>query len=81
MRSDYLWRESYTAAILETDHENLPERLQAAQVAMDRRLHEMQAGHNGTLEERHAISDALPGLRVLRREIQRRCQKTGLSNM
>ncbi len=80
MRADYVWDESYKAAILETDDEKLPNRLHAAKGAIDARLQEMQTDHGGTPEERQAITDALAGLNVLRRELERRSQETGSSN-
>jgi hypothetical protein len=36
----------------------------------------MQMDHGGTLEERLAITDALGGLNVLRRELEKRFQDT-----
>ena len=77
MRADYVWQESYQAAILETDDKKLPYRLQAAKAAIDDRLHELQLDHGGTLEERQAISDALGELNVLRRELPIRSHETG----
>ena len=58
----------------------LPNRLQAAKAAIDNRLHELQLDHGGTSEERQAITDALGGLNVLRRELQIRFHETGSSN-
>ena len=80
MRADYVWEESYKAAILETDDKKLPNRLHAAKGAIDTRLQEMQMDHGGTPEERLAITNALAGLNVLRRELERRIQETGSSN-
>ena len=68
MQTDYVWEEVYAAAILETDDRKLPNRVQEAKAAIDRRLHELQLDHGGTPEERQAIGDALAGLNVLRRE-------------
>jgi hypothetical protein len=80
MKADYVWEESYKTAILETDDAKLPNRLRAAKGAIDTRLQEMQMDHGGTPEERQAITDALAGLNVLRRELERRRQETGSSN-
>jgi len=80
MRADYVWEESYKAAILETDDTKLPNRLHAAKGAIDRRLQEMQMDHGGTPEERLAVTDALAGLNVIRRELERRIQETGSSD-
>ena len=63
----YGWVESYQSAILETDRSKLSERIEAAQTAIDRRLQEINAGHD-SVDERRAIRDALAGLNVLRRE-------------
>jgi hypothetical protein len=80
MRADYVWEESYNAAVLETDDTKMPNRLRAAKGAIDNRLQELQMDHGGTPEERLAITDALAGLNVLRRELERRMQETGSSN-
>ena len=55
-------------------------RLQAAKAAIDNRLHDLQRDYGGTPAERQAITDALGGLNVLRRELQIRSYKTGSSN-
>ena len=80
MRADYVWKESYQAAMLETDDMKLQPRLQTAKASIDTRLHELQMDHGGTPEERQAIADALGGLNVLRRELQKRSHETGSSN-
>ena len=80
MRADYVWQASYQAAILETDDNKLPNSLQAAKAAIDNRLHDLRRDYGGTPEERQAITDALGGLNVLRRELQIRSYKTGSSN-
>jgi hypothetical protein len=77
MRADYVWDESYKAAILETDDKKLRNCLHAAKGAIDKRLQEMQADHGGRPEERLAITDALAGLNVLRRELETRIQEAG----
>jgi hypothetical protein len=80
MRADWVWQESYQAAILETDDKKLQNRLQAAKAAIDDRLHELQFDYGGTPEERQAIADALGGLNILRRELQICSHETGSSN-
>jgi hypothetical protein len=40
----------------------------------------LQSDHGGTTEERQAITDALGGLNVLRRELQMRSHDAGSSN-
>jgi hypothetical protein len=80
MKADYVWEESYKAAILETDDKKLPDHLHAAKGAIDRRLQEMQTHHGGTPKERQAITDALAGLNVIRRELETRSQGTDSSS-
>ena len=53
------WKESYQAALVETDDKKLRERIQAAKAAIDGRLRELQMDHGGTPEERQAITAAL----------------------
>lgn len=72
MRAEYVWEEVYKAAMVEIDDGKLPHRIQAAKAAIDNRLHDLQMDHGGTPEERQAISDALAGLIILRRELERR---------
>jgi hypothetical protein len=64
----YGWQETYQRAMLEIDRSKLPARIEAAQTAIDRRLQEINAGHD-SVEERRAIQDAMAGLSVLRREL------------
>jgi hypothetical protein len=80
MKAHYVWEESYQAALLETDDKKLQNHIQAAKAAIDNRLHELQFDHGGTPEERQAITDALGGLSVLRRELQMRYYDGGSSN-
>ena len=79
MKADYAWQELYEAAILETDDGKLAKRLPVAKAAIDARLQELHMGHQVTLEERQAISDALNGLDGLRRELETRSHEMGLS--
>jgi hypothetical protein len=64
----YGWAEIYQRAMLETDRSKLPGRIEAAQAAINRRIQEINAGHD-SVDERRAIQDALAGLNVLRREL------------
>ena len=61
------WQPQYEAAVLEADGANLPQRIQAAEAAILRRL---QAVSNfpDHICEKEAIDNALGVLRVLRRE-------------
>lgn len=79
MKNEYPWEKAYEAAILETDFLKLPKLLQTAKAAIDDRLHDLLLDHGGTPEERQAISDALQGLTVLRREVEVRFNKTELN--
>ena len=64
------WLELYEAAIVETDVKEMESRIQAARAAIDSRFHDLQMDHGGSPEERHALDDALTGLKVLEREIK-----------
>jgi phage FluMu protein gp41 len=79
MKADYAWQELYEAAILETNVEKMQPRVLEAKAAIDARLHELQLDHQGTPEERLALSDALAGLNLLRKEIETRAHDTGSS--
>jgi hypothetical protein len=79
MTADYVWKEPYNAALVETDSKKLRERIRAAKAAIDDRLHELQMDHGGTPEERQAITAALDGLNFLRRELQMPSDETGSS--
>ena len=79
MKADYVWEEVCAAAILETDATKRPNRLHVAKAAIDARLRELQLDHGGAPDERQAISDALAGLNVLRREREARSHNTGLA--
>jgi hypothetical protein len=64
----YGWEESYQSAMLETDRSKLQDRIDAAQTAIDRRLQQINGGHD-SVEERRAIRDALAALKVLSAEV------------
>ena len=72
MKANHVWEELYKAAVVETDREKLPRRIQAAKASIDARIHEMQSDHGGAPAERHAICDALAALNVLRRRLENR---------
>jgi hypothetical protein len=63
----YDWDEPCAAAIVETDRSKLKLRIEAAQAAIDRRLHAMNTDHGGSAGERYAVETALAGLAVLRK--------------
>jgi hypothetical protein len=59
------WESLYRAALLELDHDQLPSRLRAAELAIQQRLVSLSRSSDHHAE-RHAIEDALQNLRVLR---------------
>jgi hypothetical protein len=61
------WEQLYTAAILETDRSELKARIDAAQAAIDSRLHEMKTDHGGAAEERLDIETAQASLDAMRK--------------
>jgi hypothetical protein len=65
----------YKAAIVATDDGKLSNRIHVAKAAIDTRLHDLQMDHGGTPGERQAVSDALVGLIILRRELEKRSGK------
>jgi hypothetical protein len=67
----YQWRELYGAAMVEIDRSKLAGRIEVAHQAIQHRLRELEQDHGGSPEERQAISDALLGLDVLRKEASR----------
>jgi len=71
----YGWEESYHNALLETDRSKLRERIDAAQTAIDRRLQQINGGHDSA-EERRAIQHAMAGLNVLRVEVSTNHSRT-----
>jgi hypothetical protein len=75
MTEPYGWEKLYEAAVLETDGEKLNDLIHAAKAAIDSRLEEMQSHRAENPEERHAITDALHGLIVLRSELEARPNK------
>ncbi len=77
MKADHAWQELYEAAALETDDEKLAKRLQVAKAGIDARILVLRMDHLGTPEERQAISAALIGLDVLRRDLEARSHETG----
>jgi hypothetical protein len=76
MKADYYWQELYEAVLLETNREKMQPRIRAAKTAIEARLQQLQLGHGSTPEERQAVSDALTGLNLLRREIETRSHDT-----
>jgi hypothetical protein len=61
------WQPEFEAALLETDSEQLPQRMEAAEEAIFFRLQEL-VNTSDSHAERHAISDAVRTLRILQTE-------------
>jgi hypothetical protein len=61
------WQTDYQAALLELDPEKLPQRVEAAETKIFKRLQDLACSSNN-LAERQAIEDALASLRVLKQE-------------
>ncbi len=66
---NYKWFESYNAAVLEADWTKMEERIQAAEAAIQARLHEFSVNHGGTPEENQAIMDCLSRISILRADV------------
>ena len=59
MTLEYGWENLYQAAILETDWSRIEDHIQAADSAINHRLHEFALNHGGTPEENDQFIDAL----------------------
>jgi hypothetical protein len=59
------WRELYTAALFETDKNQIPMRIAAAEKAIIARSRELFAASSDTIEEDQALDDALYALKAL----------------
>lgn len=69
MKTDYVWQKSYLAALLETDWSKMPDRLRVAEAELHDRERALSQDHGGTAEERHALVDAVHGLKMLQRDV------------
>jgi hypothetical protein len=69
MKMNYSWNPLYTAAVLETDWSNMPERIRAVESAITNRLHEFSLDHGGTPDENQAMMDVVHRLAVLRSDL------------
>ncbi len=65
MTTNYFWRNSYRAALLETDRTKMEQRIQTAESEIQWRLI-LSQDHSGTDAERAALVKALQVLRILR---------------
>jgi chloramphenicol 3-O-phosphotransferase len=66
--NDRDWKTLYRAAILETNNSVIPRRVSEAEMAVLARGRELC--HEGTLEEREALEDALYALRAFRSALE-----------
>jgi len=65
MDNKYSWQDSYETAILELRPEALQERIGAAEKAIQQRIAELRPSDSNSVEECHALDDALRMLRFL----------------
>jgi hypothetical protein len=65
MNPNYGWQELYRSAVLELQLEDLPQRISAAENAIQRRITELRSDDSGAAEEYIACDDALRMLRFL----------------
>jgi hypothetical protein len=63
------WEQLYYTAVLETDWSKLRGRIEAAEAAIEVRLHEFSLNHGGTPEENLAIKKALQAMDILRNDL------------
>jgi len=61
------WQRPYQAALLELDHEKLSARVAEAEAAIFERLQALD-GTQDAQAERHALQDAINGLKVIKRD-------------
>lgn len=62
---NYEWFNDYAAAILENDEDRLRDRVQAAELAIVRRLSGIRQGQTATDREQLELNDALRYLQIL----------------
>jgi len=65
MTTNYFWRNSYRAALLETDRTKMEQRIQTAESEIHNRRLILSQDHSGTDAERAALVQALQVLRIL----------------
>jgi hypothetical protein len=64
------WRDLDTAALFETDRDQIPARIANAEQAIVARARELFSAGNDTIEEDQALDDALYALRALQSCLQ-----------
>lgn len=65
MTTNETWQDLYRAALLELCPEELRRRIDLAEEAVQRRIVELRQSDSDCADERHALDDALRGLRIL----------------
>jgi hypothetical protein len=73
--TSHSWRDSYRAALLETDWTKIQERIQTAESEIHNRRLMLVQDHGGTSEEREALVSALTGLGFLRMDAASRLER------
>jgi hypothetical protein len=68
MATEYGWGKLYQAAVLETDWSRIEKLIQAAESAINDRLHEFSVD-GGTPQENQAITNAVMALEILRKDV------------
>ncbi len=68
-KPEWAWQDHYLEAFLETNPDNLVQRVEAAENAIYLRTKELASGPD-TKSEWQAIADAMAGLAILKREIK-----------
>ena len=71
MHTGQHWLKLYQLAAVETDWSMLGDRIRAAEIAIQQRLHELSVDHGGTSEENLAIVDIVQKLNSMRGELTR----------
>lgn len=66
------WRQFYRAAILETDQNDIPDRIAEARKAIVCRMQELFFSTESHLDEREALTDAMYALQGLETSLQHR---------
>lgn len=76
MATLYPWKQPYEVAVFETDRSKLEERMEAAKFAIHARIEELSEDPQVTEEERVAINDALAGLKILQRKVEKNASRS-----
>jgi len=66
---EFAWQRPYQVALSETDASRLPDRIAAAQTAIETRVVEIKSARFCSPAEQQALDDARSGLRLLTNEV------------